>query len=166
MREKGASSIASSTRTFVLSKQDIVTSSTFNTMLSPSPSFVATTGRWNIPAGTLPVFDRQMHFLPFEEIVMIEGDGNYTLFYCTNGRRIMVSKTLRDYEKLLGEKHTFFRVHKSYLINLQHVVRYDVKGEDSVWMKNGKIVGVARRRKQEFDLVMRKFQSYRNAITF
>ncbi len=112
--------------------------------------------KWAVPDGTIPVFDRRTQYVPIDDIIMIEGDGNYTIFFCTNGRRIMVSKTLRDYEKLLGENSLFFRIHKSYLINMKFVQRYDVRGEDCVWLKTGHILSIARRRKHEFDQFMRQ----------
>ncbi len=120
------------------------------------PKSGAVPQKWAVPAGTIPVFDRRTQYVPLDEIIMIEGDGNYTLFFCTNGRRIMVSKTLRDYEKLLGENSPFFRIHKSYLINMKFVQRYDVRGEDCVWLKSGHILSIARRRKHEFDQFMRQ----------
>lgn len=127
-----------------------------NTMY-PTPSLEFTSKNWALPEGTLPVFDRHVQHLPMKDIILIQGDGNYTLFHCSNGRRIMVSKTLRDYEKLMTENSSFFRVHKSYLINLAYVQRYDVKGEDCVWMKNGQIISIARRRKHQFAAFMRQY---------
>jgi DNA-binding LytR/AlgR family response regulator len=97
----------------------------------------------------LTVYDRHHTEIAASEIVMIEGDGNYAIFYFDSGKKLMVSKTLKEYEAILG-KHHFVRIHKSYMINLHHLERFDVKYEDTVLMRNGLRVEVSRRRKKEF----------------
>lgn len=82
-----------------------------------------------------------------QELVYLEGDGNCTHFFLTNGKKRTVSKTLKEYEKLL-ESHGFFRVHKSYMINLSHV-RSVQRGSSGVVHLVGEMeVPVSRRRKQ------------------
>jgi two-component system LytT family response regulator len=97
----------------------------------------------------LPVYDRYHKEVAASDIVMIEGDGNYAIFYFSSGKKLMVSKTLKEYETLLGNHH-FVRVHKSYMINLHYLERFDVKYEDTVWLRTGLRVDVSRRRKKEF----------------
>jgi two-component system LytT family response regulator len=97
----------------------------------------------------LSVFDRSLRQVAVHDVVMIEGDGNYTLFYTSSGRKIMVSRTLKEYETLL-DSHSFVRIHKSYLINLYHLKEYDDRVEEVAVLKNGLKVEVARRRKKEF----------------
>lgn len=97
----------------------------------------------------LPVYDRYHKEVAVNDIVMIEGDGNYAIFYFSTGKKLMVSKTLKEYELLLGNHH-FVRIHKSYMINLHYLERFDVKYEDTVWLRNGLRVDVSRRRKKEF----------------
>ena len=87
--------------------------------------------------------------LHVDEIVYCEASGTYTLFYLKNKEKIIVSKTLKEYEELLKDHH-FLRVHNSFLINLNEVKKY-IKGDGgSVMMSNGNEVFVSKRRKDEF----------------
>ncbi len=88
-------------------------------------------------------------FIPVEEVVSLEAASNYTFFFTENNGKIVVSKTLGDFEELL-EANDFFRVHNSYLINLHKIEKY-IKGEGGyVVMTNGSSIEVSRRRKEEF----------------
>ncbi len=90
-----------------------------------------------------------LQFVNLEEIIYCESEDNYTQFFLTNGKKIMVSKTIKHFEELLDE-NKFFRVHRSNIINLEYIDRY-VKGEGGyVVMKQGARVPVSRRRKEAF----------------
>lgn len=71
-----------------------------------------------------------------DEIIRCEADRNYTSFFLVNGKKILVSRTLKDYETLLTS-HNFLRVQQSHLINLDYVDRYDKGNGGSVVMKDG-----------------------------
>jgi two-component system LytT family response regulator len=77
-----------------------------------------------------------VHVVELEEIIRCEADRNYTSFFLTGGKKILVSKTLKDYEILLSSFH-FLRVQQSHLINLNFVDRYDKGNGGSVVMKDG-----------------------------
>ena len=87
--------------------------------------------------------------LTLDEIVYLRGEVNYTRFFLESGEKIMVSKTLRDYEKILTD-FGYFRVHQSYLINLRHVTEYRRGEGGTVVLSNGHEVDVSRRRKKDF----------------
>lgn len=88
-------------------------------------------------------------FINLSDIVRCESDGNYTFFILTNGKKIIASRTLGEYEQMFTEDN-FFRVHRSHLINLQHVKKY-IKGEGGyVIMTDDSQVEVSRRNKNEF----------------
>lgn len=55
-----------------------------------------------------------------EDIIRCESSGNYTQFFFTNGEKLLVTKTLKEYDKLLAENN-FIRTHQSHLVNPQHV---------------------------------------------
>lgn len=94
-----------------------------------------------------------------EEIIYCEAERSYTLFQLINQRSILVSKPLMDYEKLLTET-TFFRVHKSFLINLLHIKEY-LRGEGgSVIMSNSTAIEVSRRKKEQFLQKVKEFFKY------
>lgn len=77
-----------------------------------------------------------VHVVDLDKIIRCEADRNYTSFYLTEGKKILVSKTLKDYETLLSS-HNFLRVQQSHLINLDYVDRYDKGNGGSVVMKDG-----------------------------
>lgn len=79
------------------------------------------------------------------EIVRCEADSNYTTIYNANGTKILVTKSLREYEELLTE-FQFFRVHKSHLINIKYVSKYDLPN-NSITLIDGVEIEIARRRK-------------------
>jgi len=88
-------------------------------------------------------------FMNLTDITYFEADGSYTKVFKKNGEVFMVTKNLKEYEGLLMKKN-FFRIHNSYLINLDEIERY-VKGEGGyVVMKNGKNLDVSKRKKQAF----------------
>jgi two-component system LytT family response regulator len=84
-----------------------------------------------------------------KEVVRCQADANYTTFFFTGENKMMVTKTLKEFEELLDE-YDFIRVHNSHLINLNHVAKY-TKGEGGVvTMSDGAEVDVSRRKKEEF----------------
>jgi len=64
-----------------------------------------------------------IEFVVPNEIVYVSGENNYSVLHFSDGKKLIVSKTLSTVEKTL-ENYTFLRIHKSYLLNLQHIVRY------------------------------------------
>jgi two-component system LytT family response regulator len=94
----------------------------------------------------LPSMDG-IRFIKINEIIRCESDNNYTLFYLTSKEKILVSKTLKDFEILLsGSK--FYRVHKSHLVNLKFISKY-IPGEGGyLILEDGSHVDVSRRKKE------------------
>jgi two-component system LytT family response regulator len=88
-------------------------------------------------------------FIDFKEIVYFESDGNYTTLRLLNGKQVVATRSLASFEEIL-EPYRFFRVHKSYLINLAFIRKY-IKGDGgTVVMEDGTEIDVSRRRKEEF----------------
>ena len=87
--------------------------------------------------------------LKLEDIIVCEAERNYTVFYLVNKKPVTVSRTLLDYEEILKDT-TFLRVHKSFLINLQHVTEYQRGEGGMVIMSNGMEIEVSRRKKDNF----------------
>ena len=88
-------------------------------------------------------------FIDIPEIIFCKADDNYTEIILMGGKKIVVSKTLKDVEEML-EGYSFFRIHQSYLINLKFIQRY-VKGDGGyVVMNDGTKLDVSRRKKEEF----------------
>jgi two-component system, LytTR family, response regulator len=90
-----------------------------------------------------------LQFVPTEDIIYLEANSNYTSFFLTGNRKIIATKTLKDFEELLPAS-IFIRIHHSYLINKNGVEKY-IRGDGGqVLMKNGIMLDVARRKKDEF----------------
>jgi len=90
-----------------------------------------------------------LEFIPIKNILHIESSSNYSRIFLTDGKKILVTKLLKDFEDIL-EPYNFFRVHNSHLINLAYIKKY-IRGEGGqVEMQNGDVIDVARRKKEEF----------------
>lgn len=82
------------------------------------------------------------------EIIYCEAEDNFTIFYFTDGRKLMICRNLKFYESAL-DSFGFFRIHRSHIINLDYIKRY-IKGKGgSVIMENGKEIQVANTKKSE-----------------
>ena len=82
-----------------------------------------------------------------EDIVRCEASSNYTTFFFTDGSKLLVSKTLKEFEKLLQD-HPFLRVHQSHLANLQHVKAFLKTEGGYLQMQDGALVPVSFRKRQ------------------
>lgn len=91
-------------------------------------------------------------FVSIPDIIYCEADENYTHFYLKGQLRYTASRPLKDYEELL-EKHHFFRTHKSFLINLNHVEF--LSKERFVVMSNQKEIPVSFRKHAEFNTLLK-----------
>jgi two-component system LytT family response regulator len=89
-----------------------------------------------------------VHIVEIDDIIRCESDKNYTLFYFNNSKKILVSKTLKDFDVLLSGL-TFFRAQQSHLINLNYVERYD-RHDGTIMMKDGSAIPLALARKEQF----------------
>ena len=105
----------------------------------------------------IPFYDRK-RTVSVDEIVRLEGSGNYTNFFLKDGTKMLVSRTLKEYEMLL-DGQAFVRVHKSCIVNLGFVRKFFVKKEGELELTDGQQVKISRRRAQMFMDRMREFQS-------
>jgi len=88
-------------------------------------------------------------FIGLTEIIRCEASNNYTYFHLKNEQKILVSKTLLDFERIL-EPYSFFRVRQSHLVNLKMIKRF-IRGDGGIlMMSDGSTVEVSRRKKEEF----------------
>lgn len=82
-------------------------------------------------------------------ILYCEADSNYCSIICIDGRKITLSKTLKHVEELLP-KSIFQRIHKSYLVNLNYVNRFNKTNELLIELTNGESLPVSVRQKEDF----------------
>ncbi len=83
-----------------------------------------------------------------EEIVACSSDSNYTMIYLKDGRKKLISKTLKDFEELLTE-FGFYRTHHSHLVNLNHVREFVRADGGYLVMTNKMTLPVSRSRREE-----------------
>jgi len=92
--------------------------------------------------------DGKVYLLDKDDVVMLKSDKSYTTIFLKNEQQILVSKTLKEVEKKF-QFSEFFRVHNSYLINLNHIKEY-LKGlGGELIMTNGLTASISRNRKAE-----------------
>ncbi len=87
--------------------------------------------------------------LDIPEILYCQADDNYTEIYLKTGSKKVVSKTLKYFEKILAN-HGFARIHKSYLVNVNEVVKYHKGKGGSVVVTNGVELLVSASKKKDF----------------
>ncbi len=96
---------------------------------------------------TIPQMDG-FEILETANILFCKADDNYTEIYLNNNKKKLVSKTLKYFEEALKNSN-FARVHKSYLVNVNEIVKYRKGKGGSVVLSNGKEVMVSASRKAE-----------------
>jgi two-component system LytT family response regulator len=94
----------------------------------------------------LPTVER-IEFREVQSIIRCEGDGNYTHFVFTDGSKLLISRSLIEFEEIL-EGFGFIRTHKTHLVNLAHVKSFNKTDGCSLTMSNIDSVPVSRRRKE------------------
>ena len=93
------------------------------------------------------------------DIIYCEANGNYTSFHFTDKSTIVASRPIHEFEEMLDDCG-FVRIHKSFLINLEHVVEYLRGAGGTVLLSNGVDVEVSRRKKDEFLTRMKQFYKF------
>lgn len=97
----------------------------------------------------------RIYSVDLDDIIRFESDGGYTKVYLLDGKRIMVSKTMKEYDDLLMDAG-FLRVHHSHLINMNHLFCFE-KAEGHVIMKDDSIVPVSNRKKDHLMELLNMF---------
>lgn len=92
--------------------------------------------------------DGKLVFLEPREIMYAESDGNYATLHLENGKSLLLTKKLKEVSELLPDDY-FFRIHNSFIINLNRIKEY-LKTDGYVILENGKKIPVSRQRKSDF----------------
>lgn len=99
-----------------------------------------------------------LQMIPVDSIVSCESDDNYTYFKLKSGKKLLVTRSLKEIEESL-EQHSFIRVHRSYLVNLNEIEKY-IKGEGGyLVMSDGSTIDVARNKKE---VLLKKLLPYKD----
>lgn len=98
--------------------------------------------------GKIPVPDADgIELVPWNEIIYCKSDSNYCELNLTGNRRIVASKTLKYFESNLPSNQ-FYRVHKSYLVNLYHIKKYLKRDGGELVLSNNAILPVSRNHRE------------------
>jgi two-component system, LytTR family, response regulator len=92
------------------------------------------------------VNQKQKIRIPTQNIIMLEGHNNYTLFYLQNGKQKMFARTIGHFQELLDSEQ-FIRIHRGFLVNSSCIVGYD-KIENKLQMENNLEASISRRRRK------------------
>lgn len=83
------------------------------------------------------------------DIMYLKSEGSYVNFHLSNGKTIMLSKNIKDYEDALTIKEGFFRIHRSYLLNVSYVQNIFTTTNE-IGLKNNEVLPISKERKQAF----------------
>jgi len=89
----------------------------------------------------------RIYSVDLNDVIRFESDGGYTKVYLLDGKRIMVSRTMKEFDDLLTDVG-FLRVHNSHLINMNFLFCFE-KTEGHIVMKDDSIVPVSNRKKEQ-----------------
>lgn len=99
-----------------------------------------------------------LQMIPVDAIITCESDDNYTNIQLKGKKKILVTRSLKDMEEIL-EQHSFIRVHRYYIVNLNEIEKY-IKGEGGyLVMSEGTTIDVARNKKE---ILLKKLLPYKD----
>lgn len=103
-------------------------------------------------------------FIEMKNILYCRAEGKYTSFYVNGGKKIVSSKNLGEYEKQLSQR-AFFRIHHSYIININHMIRIIKCNTITCEMTNKDFVPIAKRKFSLFNKYVKEM-SQNNILEF
>lgn len=103
----------------------------------------------------LPYLNRTI-FIAVDDVLCLQGEGNYTFLFTRDRKRYLVSKTLKEFEKTL-DPGMFLRIHKSYIVNLAYVQRGVFTKDRQVRLADGREVAISRRRMKEISQQLSRY---------
>ena len=103
----------------------------------------------------MPYLNRTI-FISVDDILCLQGEGNYTFLHTRDRKKYLVSKTLKEFEKTL-DGSMFLRIHKSYIVNLAYVQQTIFNRERQVRLADGREVTISRRRMKDISIQLAQF---------
>lgn len=101
----------------------------------------------------LPLSDG-LQFVKIDDLLYFEADGSYT-HVITSKEKYLVCKKIKEFDELLQNDSRFYRVHRSYLVNILKISKYSKKEGATLIFENNKVIPVAREKKNDFDELIR-----------
>src|SRR5690606_20028894 len=90
-----------------------------------------------------------IRYVSLDEIVSLQADNNYTILHLVDMQKMVISKTLKEFEDLLDDD-VFVRIHKSYIVNLTYVKEYRSTDGGTAIMTDGNRWSISRRQLDVF----------------
>ena len=110
---------------------------------------INTTSTIDSPRSPILFLFKEKVRIQHSSIILLEAKGNYTIIHLKNGKKMMIAKTLKSLEEKL-DNHHFYRVHRAFLINSNHLMNYNASlGE--VLLTDNHVVSTSRRKKDTFE---------------
>lgn len=94
------------------------------------------------------------HVIPLASIIAIEAHESYCTIHLAD-KKYMASRNLKQFETLLESKPEFFRVHKSWMVNLHHLLNYS-KAEMEIYLNGDIVAKLSKYKKTEFEAAVKK----------
>ena len=88
-----------------------------------------------------------LQLVPVSSIIYCASEGNYTIFFMKDKQKIVASRPLKEAEEMLAE-HSFFRVHHSYIVNMNEIEKFVKTDGGYLIMSDGSAVDVSRSKKE------------------
>ena len=111
----------------------------------------------NIQKIAIPVSDGVV-FVKVDNISHITADGSYAILFMQDNKKMVVSKKLKYFEEILADKPSFYRVHRSHLINLKFIKKFN-RQQGKVELENSFEIPVSRDNKSNFEAALTAFHS-------
>jgi two-component system LytT family response regulator len=92
--------------------------------------------------------DGKLIFLDKEDILFVESEGNYSTLHLSNSKQIVLTKKLKELTQVLPDSH-FFRIHNSYIVNLEKIKEL-IKSDNYIILESNHKIPISRQRKSEF----------------
>lgn len=105
--------------------------------------------------------EKVTHCLQLDDIILCKGEGNYTVYHLTNGKKLTTEGSLGEHIHLL-ENYPFFQTHRSYFVNLKHVKSFDEGREGQILLTQGISAKYSRKKKTAFEQVLNQFMGIIN----
>lgn len=96
-----------------------------------------------------------LYIVEIDSIVRCQSENNYTVFYLDDGRQIVTSKTMKEYEEALSYNF-FMRCHRSHIINFNYVNRFDKNDGGKIILKNNDEIPLSRKFREPFFELLEK----------
>ena len=131
-----------------------------STLFAPPVSMAMPTYPANYMRNTqrlaLPYLNRTV-MVSIDDIVYLEGEGNYTFIHTRDRRKYLVSKTLKEFEKTL-DSAIFIRIHKSNIINLAYVQHGVFARDRVIRLTDNRELTISRRRMHQITQLLVNYQ--------